>query len=312
MLCCDNVLHQVPFNQYWVAMMALFSLRRQNEDSVNLMAVGILSILAAKLNSKQTAKLCSNPRFMTELLNLVRKRIEDVSADITLQFTLSALWNLTDESPLTCELFLKQEGLQLFINLLQTFPENTSVETKVLGLFNNVAEVPKLRYRLLQPQFIAMLRRQIKSEHIAVSYFAAGISAHLVCTGKEAWCQVEDLPFDDLLNELVRKLSILVRFFLAILISVRVFIFEKKNWNKLFFTINFNNDLPFDDLLNELVRSLQFGQVFLSHSNFSSSIHIWKKIEINFFFTINFNNDLPFDDLLNELVRSLQFWSGFS
>ncbi|KAF2363978.1 Armadillo-type fold [Trinorchestia longiramus] len=202
LLCCDSVLHHVSFNQYWVAMMALRALHSYGDDSVDLMAVGICSILAAKLTNEQTAHLGSNPAYMSKLLALVRGRVDDENADITLQFTLSALWNLTDESPVTCKIFLLQDGLQLFINLLLTFPHNTAVETKVLGLFNNVAEVPELRPDLLKPPFIAMLRRQLQSEHIAVSYFAAGISAHLVCAEQSAWQAGDDLPYSEVLSEL--------------------------------------------------------------------------------------------------------------
>lgn len=202
LLCCESVLHHVSFNQYWVALMALHALHNYNDDSVDLMAVGICSILAAKLTNEQTAHLGSNPAFMSKLLSLVRGRMEDDNADITLQFTLSALWNLTDESPDTCEIFLNQDGLQLFINLLLAFPKDPAVETKVLGLFNNVAEVPALRAHLLKPPFIVMLRRQLQSTHIAVSYFAAGISAHLICADKAAWYATDDLPYEELLAEL--------------------------------------------------------------------------------------------------------------
>lgn len=39
--------------------------------------------------------------------------------DATLKFTLSALWNLTDESPTTCRHFIENQGLELFIKVLE-------------------------------------------------------------------------------------------------------------------------------------------------------------------------------------------------
>lgn len=39
--------------------------------------------------------------------------------DATLKFTLSALWNLTDESPTTCRHFIENQGLDLFIKVLE-------------------------------------------------------------------------------------------------------------------------------------------------------------------------------------------------
>ena len=44
---------------------------------------------------------------MAKLLQIVEQRLEAGDVDVTLKFTLSALWNLTDESPSTCEMFLK-------------------------------------------------------------------------------------------------------------------------------------------------------------------------------------------------------------
>lgn len=39
--------------------------------------------------------------------------------DATLKFTLSALWNLTDESPTTCRHFIENQGLDLFVKVLE-------------------------------------------------------------------------------------------------------------------------------------------------------------------------------------------------
>ena len=40
---------------------------------------------------------------MKKLLSIVRGRMQENVMDITMKFTLSALWNLTDESPRTCK-----------------------------------------------------------------------------------------------------------------------------------------------------------------------------------------------------------------
>ena len=94
---------------------------------------------------------------MSRLLKIVRDRMDITNIDITLKFTLSALWNLTDESPQTCEMFLNLGGLKLFLQVLETFPGEMSIETKVLGLLNNIAEVPELRSNLLVDPFITLL-----------------------------------------------------------------------------------------------------------------------------------------------------------
>lgn len=55
------------------------------------------------------------------------------------------------------------------------------------GLLNNIAEVSHLRHRLLDNDFVLVLLDFLQSESIDVSFFAAGILAHLTSDGDEAW-----------------------------------------------------------------------------------------------------------------------------
>ncbi len=113
-------------------------------------------LVASKITTHETSQLGSNSN-MQKLLKLVRRRIEERTVDVTLKFTLSALWNLTDESPETCSVFLKEGGLELYLEVLNVFPGDESIETKVLGLLNNIAEVDFLRRRLMNIEFLSTL-----------------------------------------------------------------------------------------------------------------------------------------------------------
>lgn len=119
----------------------LNSLLTFNEPSMNRMSVAICSILAAKISTVETSMLGAQPQYMSKLLAMVRTKVESKSVDITMKFTLSALWNLTDESATTCEVFLDEGGMELFLKVLESFQGQFSVETKVLGSLNNIAEV---------------------------------------------------------------------------------------------------------------------------------------------------------------------------
>ncbi|XP_075228477.1 protein zyg-11 homolog B-like isoform X2 [Lycorma delicatula] len=200
-LCSDRILQEVPIDKYRCAKLVLDSLCAFEETSMNRMSVAICSILAAKIATCETSKLGAEPRYMRKLLELVRNKMDSDNVDITMKFTLSALWNLTDESPTTCGVFLEEGGLELFLQVLQKFPGESTVETKVLGLVNNIAEVPRLRHSLLQPTFISLLRELLHSNHIDVSYFAAGIMAHLASKPKSAWVN-SGAERDDVLEEL--------------------------------------------------------------------------------------------------------------
>lgn len=67
------------------------------------------------------------PPLPQQLLHIVRQKATQVMVDATLKFTLSALWNLTDESPTTCRHFIENQGLELFIKVLEVHANATGV-----------------------------------------------------------------------------------------------------------------------------------------------------------------------------------------
>ncbi|KAG5881719.1 hypothetical protein JTB14_037935 [Gonioctena quinquepunctata] len=186
-LCSDRILQDVNFDRFRCARLVLDALCHFEDVNMDRMAVAICSILAAKVSTEETSELGARPEYMRKLLTMVQTRVDSKSEDITLKFTLSALWNLTDESAATCRVFLEQKGAHLFLNVLKVFKENSAIETKVLGLLNNIAEVSKLRENLMMDPLMDELSILLKSENIDVSYFAAGIIAHLASEGEEHW-----------------------------------------------------------------------------------------------------------------------------
>ncbi|XP_018566006.1 protein zyg-11 homolog B-like isoform X2 [Anoplophora glabripennis] len=186
-LCSDRILQEVNFDKFKCAKLVLDALCTFDDVNMNRMAVAICSILAAKVSTKQTSELGATPKYMRKLLAMVQSRVDTIVVDITLRFTLSALWNLTDESAATCAVFLEQGGAHLFLNVLRTFKGDSTIETKVLGLLNNIAEVVDLRHSLMLDSLMSELFHLLKSENIDVSYFAAGIVAHLASDGELRW-----------------------------------------------------------------------------------------------------------------------------
>ena len=68
-----------------------------------------------------------------------------------------------------CQVFLDEEGMELFLDVLRTFPGESTIETKILGLLNNIAEVARLRSSLLVDPFIQILRTLLHSASIEVN-----------------------------------------------------------------------------------------------------------------------------------------------
>ncbi|TRZ01652.1 hypothetical protein DNTS_006139 [Danionella cerebrum] len=186
-LCSDRILQEVPFNRFEAAKLVMQWLCNHEDQNMQRMAVAIISILAAKLSTEQTAQLGTELLIVKQLLHIVRQKTSSGTVDATLKFTLSALWNLTDESPTTCRHFIENQGLELFIKVLESFPSESSIQQKVLGLLNNIAEVNELHGELMVQSFLDHICSFLHSPEVEVSYFAAGILAHLTSRGEEVW-----------------------------------------------------------------------------------------------------------------------------
>ncbi|XP_015211838.1 protein zyg-11 homolog isoform X2 [Lepisosteus oculatus] len=170
-LCSDRILQEVPFNRFEAAKLVMQWLCNHEDQNMQRMAVAIISILAAKLSTEQTAQLGAELYIVRQLLHIVRQKTTQSLVDTTLKFTLSALWNLTDESPTTCRHFIENQGLELFMKVLE----------------NNIAEVRELHSELMCQSFVGHIRELLHSPEVEVSYFAAGILAHLTSRGEAAW-----------------------------------------------------------------------------------------------------------------------------
>uniref|UniRef100_A0A0D9S794 Zyg-11 family member A, cell cycle regulator n=1 Tax=Chlorocebus sabaeus TaxID=60711 RepID=A0A0D9S794_CHLSB len=120
-----------------------------------------------------------------ELLAIVKQKTTENLDDVTLLFTLKALWNLTDGSPAACKHFIENQGLEIFIQVLETFSES-AIQSKVLGLLNNVAEIRELSSKLVTEDALKHINSLLCSREMEVSYFAAGIIAHLT-SDRQLW-----------------------------------------------------------------------------------------------------------------------------
>uniref|UniRef100_A0A4X1WAU8 Protein zer-1 homolog-like C-terminal domain-containing protein n=1 Tax=Sus scrofa TaxID=9823 RepID=A0A4X1WAU8_PIG len=196
----SRILVDVPFDRFDAAKFVMRWLCKHENPKMQTMAVSVTSILALQLSPEQTAQL-KEELFMAvkELLAIVKQKTAENLDDVTLLFTLKALWNLTDESPAACKHFLDNQGLAIFIQVLETFSEST-IQSKVLGLLNNIAEVRELSSTLMTKAVVKHVSSLLHSKELEVSYFAAGIVAHLT-SDRQPWIS-HDLQRNALLQDL--------------------------------------------------------------------------------------------------------------
>ncbi|XP_023485634.1 protein zyg-11 homolog A isoform X3 [Equus przewalskii] len=175
----SRILVDVPFDRYDAAKFVMRWLCKHENPKMQTMAVSVISILALQLSPEEATQL-QEELFIAvkELLAIVKQKTTENLDDVTLLFTLKALWNLTDESPAACKHFIENQGLAIFIHVLETFSES-AIQSKVLGLLNNVAEVRALSSELMAEGVVKHVSSLLQSKEMEVSYFAAGVIAHL-------------------------------------------------------------------------------------------------------------------------------------
>lgn len=98
----------------------------------------------------------------------------------------SALWNMTDETPENCALFIAQGGLELFTRCHERMSERRDLVRNMLGLMGNVAEVAELRPELM-PIVHVFFELLLTEGELEVTYNAGGIVSHLAFDGVNMW-----------------------------------------------------------------------------------------------------------------------------
>ncbi|XP_062260767.1 protein zyg-11 homolog [Platichthys flesus] len=187
-LCSDYILQDVPFDKYLAATLVINWLSSHEDPTLQRMAVAVISVLVAKLSTEQTAQLSKDVFIMKQLLAIVQQKAMVGVVDSTLKFALSALWNLTDEMPTAAHNFIECQGLELYVEVLETYYTEPSIQQKVLGLLNNIAEVEELQSQLLEKDLLEHILTILQDPQmeVGVRYFAGGILAQLT-SRLEAW-----------------------------------------------------------------------------------------------------------------------------
>uniref|UniRef100_A0AAY4D8A6 Protein zer-1 homolog-like C-terminal domain-containing protein n=1 Tax=Denticeps clupeoides TaxID=299321 RepID=A0AAY4D8A6_9TELE len=189
-LCSDRILQDVPFDRFEAAKLVMMWLSTREDQTLQRMAVAIVSILVtACMLSYWVSWLLSVLVSLQQLLCIVQQKASVGVVDSTLKFALSALWNLTDETPTACQHFIECQGLELYVEVLESYYSESSIQQKVLGLLNNIAEVAELRTELLDEDLVQHVLNLLQSPEVevGVSYFAGGILANLASSGEATW-----------------------------------------------------------------------------------------------------------------------------
>lgn len=157
----------------------------------------LLNILACSVHGSNKSRV--GQLAIPIAMDLIQSKIRFEEADDVLEVTWSFLWNITDETPENCEIFLDQcDGMEAFMDCIKF--KKSEIIRNMMGLLGNVAEVPDLRNRLCKSNYIDTFRQLLfhKNDGIEIPYNSAGVLVHIMSDGEQAWvtsgCQL-DLRF---------------------------------------------------------------------------------------------------------------------
>ncbi|XP_023793917.1 protein zer-1 homolog [Poecile atricapillus] len=188
-LCNFSIPEELEFQYRRVNELLLSILNQSRQDeSIQRIAVHLCNALVCQVDNDHKEAV-GKMGFVMTMLKLIQKKLADKTCDQVMEFSWSALWNITDETPDNCEMFLNYSGMKLFLECLKEFPEKQELHRNMLGLLGNVAEVKELRPQLMTSQFISVFSNLLesKADGIEVSYNACGVLSHIMFDGPEAW-----------------------------------------------------------------------------------------------------------------------------
>ncbi|MCJ8741248.1 hypothetical protein PDJAM_G00068570 [Pangasius djambal] len=188
-LCNFNIPDELEFQYHRVNLLLLKILEPARQDeSIQRIAVHLCNALVCQVDNDHKEAV-GKMGFVKTMLNLIQKKLHDKQCDQVMEFSWSALWNITDETPDNCQMFLNCSGMNLFLDCLKEFPDKQELHRNMLGLLGNVAEVKELRPQLLTSQFVTVFSNLLgsKADGIEVSYNACGVLSHIMFDGPEVW-----------------------------------------------------------------------------------------------------------------------------
>ncbi|KAH7731193.1 Leucine Rich Repeat family protein [Aphelenchoides avenae] len=204
-LCQFEIPQEILFDYGRVAQLLVRVLQTHSSDSLTQrIVVFLLNSMACHVEGDQKIQV-GDIGAIEIILEQINRKYASSTCDEVMEVGWSFLWNITDETPVNCQRFLDASGLQLFQVCYQTFPNETELVRNMMGLIGNIAEVKELRGQLMNDNYLNIFRGLLASlaDGIEISYNSAGVLAHLVSDGEEAW-KVVNMCRDNIMADIIK------------------------------------------------------------------------------------------------------------
>merc|ERR1711963_1012394 len=209
-LCQFNIPQDVLFDYERLVRILLHIVSEHTSEENNFIqraGIFLLNSLACQVDGAQK-QLVGSLGAIERMLGIITEKLQAGICDDVMETAWSTMWNVTDETPVNCERFLAGRGMELFLRCKEEFPDSHDLLRNMMGLLGNVAEVKNLRSKLMTEAFVSEFATLLDSnmDGIEVSYNAAGVLAHIVSDGPEAW-KIEEPRRSDVLARMVRAIE---------------------------------------------------------------------------------------------------------
>lgn len=125
----------------------------QDESYSQLTAISLLNALVCQVDGDQ--KRVRGVEIVETMLRIIKEKLELSLCDEVMDTAWSVMWNVTDETPANSERFLDMNGMEVFLQCKEAFPDKMDLLRNMMGLLGNIAEVKACRRRLMSGPFVA-------------------------------------------------------------------------------------------------------------------------------------------------------------
>ncbi|KFD65522.1 hypothetical protein M514_01427 [Trichuris suis] len=206
-LCQFEIPNDLLLNYIRTISILLVVLEQFEDVMTQRIVVHLLNTMACHVTGAQKLTV-GGLNAVEKVLWVICNKYDNNVCDEVMEVAWSFLWNITDETPENCNRFLNEYGMSVFYDCFTKFPERNELLRNMMGLVGNIAEVPSLRPRLMDVRYVSAFFKLLDnlSDGIEISYNSAGVLAHLISDGPDAW-KIEDPTREEVSTRLIQTVK---------------------------------------------------------------------------------------------------------
>ena len=120
----------------------------------------LLNSMSGQVDTKQK-QLLGSLGAVEKLVKRITEKFNQGVCDAVMELGWSALWNVTDEVPKNCEIFVTCGGINLFLRRKERFLESSKLVRNMVRTLGDLAETQTMRSVLMTKEILQNLNTLI-------------------------------------------------------------------------------------------------------------------------------------------------------